>query len=124
MFRRFTCARCQYPKLLVYMLLGFGFLFLFKFKLKHENTLDISSVASEAHGDAVQREKFHVNSKPKEGLTFIEKDLKKEEKREEEPLSKTEVYLRDRIAKIKQNCGDVCKTDQDIFFDGRFLVSK
>ena len=34
------------------------------------------------------------------------------------PLNKIEKYLQERINNIKQTCGDVCKTDQDILING------
>ena len=65
----------------------------------------------------------YFTAKDKQDLLFFTKDSKTKEETHAKPLSRIEVYLRGRITKIKQSCGDVCKTDQHLLINGMFTFS-
>ena len=73
--------------------------------------------------DAVQQKPIYAHSKDKQDLLFSAKDSKTEEKKHAKPLSRIEVYLKERINKIKQSCRDVCKTDQNFLINGMFFFA-
>ena len=84
-------------------------------------------ISSKIYNDAVQKEPIHFHSGGKEeNLLPLKKDVKTDEKyknKDEKALSEMDVYLRNRLIKIKKSCGDVCNTDKDLVIDGMLMHS-
>ena len=109
------------------MCLVFGiFVWLFIVRLRHE-TGSTHTISSKIYNDAVQKEPIHFHSEGKEeNLLPLKKDVKPDEKyknKDEKALSEMDVYLTNRLIKIKKSCGDVCKTDKHLVMNGRLIDS-
>jgi len=97
------------------LIIAFGvFVWLFIVHLKTKTGVS-HTISSKIYNDDVQKESIHFHSGGKEeNLLPLKEDVKPTEKyknKDEKPLTEMEVYLTERLIKIKKSCGDVCKTD-------------
>ena len=86
-------------------------------RLKTDPVYDLSK-SPEVLVDAVQQEPTRIISKDKQDLLPSKEYSTPDNKQNVEILSEIGVYLRERVLKIKQNCGDVCKTEQNSVING------
>ena len=121
MLRRFTHARISHLKLIIYSLLGFCLFSVYLWSLKKDPVYDLSKYP-EVLVDAVQQKPMRIHSKDKQDLLSSKEYSKPDEKQNLEILSEIGVYYRDRVLKIKQNCGDVCKTEQTFLINGMLVI--
>ena len=117
MIRRLRCAtfantKCMCDKVLCVILV----LFLLYYVCMIKQQLDQSS---RTLFGGVQEELTNISTKEKQGELNIEKGFNTNVKQKRTPVPKIEAYLKQRLTKIKQSCGDVCKTDQNVLINGK-----
>lgn len=123
MLRRFTNARISHSKLIIYPVLRLCLFSVYIWSLKKNPVYDLSK-SPEALVAAVQQEPISINSKDKQDILSTKDYANPDEKQNEEALTKIDVYLRERVLKITQNCGDVCKTEQNFVINGMLVIYK
>ena len=119
--RKMNYVKLSFLKWILFLLLGVFVLFVIR------KPGFSQMISSKIYNDAVQNEPIHFHSEGKEeNLLPLKKDVKTDEKyknKDEKVLSEMDVYLRNRLIKIKKSCGDVCNTDKDLVIDGMLMHS-
>ena len=101
MLRRFTNTRLEYRKWFAFIVVAFCFVYILRQKLPEKASVLDHNISRKPQND--NEVKAQAMDDPKK-------------------------YVSKRLSKIKQNCGDVCKTDHKIPMDsinlGRFILSE
>ena len=121
--RKMNYVKLSFLKWILFLLLGVFVLFVIR------KPGFSQMISSKIYNDAVQNEPIHFHSEGKEeNLLPLKKDVKPTRKKyknmDEKALSEMDVYLTNRLIKIKKSCGDVCKTDQNLVINGRLMLTQ
>ena len=68
----------------------------------------------------VQGESIYIGSKENEDRRYSQNGVNRTTKYSTTPMTKMEIYLRDRLSRIKLSCGDVCETRHYVGIDSKF----
>ena len=122
MFRWFTRASVSSSLLNFLAILVFCTVWVMISRYKRDGISGIPKSTKERVDDDQETPRYTL-SNSKHDVFSSNKGLHTQDSEKETSTSTTEIYLRERLTRIKQNCGDICKTDGNFTVNGMFYVT-